>query len=444
MAKKTSRRTTKSITRKELSRLEREKRQQRYLLFGIITVIILVLGIIAYGLVDQLVLKGLKPVADVRGQSITLTDYQTKVRYYRMQLYQQYLNSYQLYQSFGSELGASLASNLQQIQFQMSAENEIGLANDVLQQLIDDTLIAQEAEKLNIEIANNEVEEILQQTFNFYENGTPTPTSTATSIVTSTLSLTQIALITPTSLPSETLEPTLDHAIEETETPTIEPSPTIAEIEATQTSTPEPMPTSTKYTYESYQDFLTNYVEQLSDIDLTEQDLRDAIKAQLLRDAVMETITADLLPEEEQVWARHILLEDEDTAQSVLDRISASEDWSELAAEVSTDSSNNQQGGDLGWFGSGRMVVEFEDAAFELEIGEISDPVETEFGWHIIQVLGHEVRSLSTREFATIRQTKFAEWLESLKTEENIQIFDNWLEEIPSIPTIPPELIIEF
>lgn len=447
MAKITSRRTTKpSVTRKELSRLERENRQKRFLLIGIISIMVLVIGIIAFGLVDQLILKGLKPVASVRGQSITATEYQTKVRYYRMQLYQQYLNSFQFYQAFGGNegLGSSFASNLQQIQFQLSSENEIGLANDVLQQLINDTLIAQEAEKLHIEIMEDEVEEVLQETFNFYVNGTPTPKSTATAFVTSTLSLTQVALITPTSIPSNTPELTSDASIDETETPTIEPSPTLDEIEPTQTSTLEPLPTSTKYTYESFQDLLKNYVEQLKDIDLSEQDLRDAIKTQLLRDAVMETITADLMPEEEQIWARHILLEDEDTALSVLERISAGEDWSDLAVEVSQDSSNNLRGGDLGWFGKGRMVAEFEDVAYDLEIGEISDPVETEFGWHIIQVLGHEIRPFSSRDFETLRETKFTEWLEGLKTEENIQIFDIWLEKIPRIPTIPPDLIIEF
>ncbi|MCJ7624993.1 MAG: peptidylprolyl isomerase, partial [Anaerolineaceae bacterium] len=218
---------------------------------------------------------------------------------------------------------------------------------------------------------------------------------------------------------------------------------TIEEMEPTQTSTIEPLPTSTKYTYESFQVVLENYVKQLNEIDLTEKDLRNAIKSQLLRDAVLEVITADLKPEEDQVWARHILVEDEASAQSVLERISAGEDWTDLAAELSQDSSS-MQGGDLGWFGKGRMVSEFEDAAYSLEIGEISDPIETEFGWHIIQVLGHEVRFLESMEFNTLRQSYFAEWLENLKTEENIQIFDSWLDEIPGIPTIPPDLMIEF
>ena len=71
------------------------------------------------------------------------------------------------------------------------------------------------------------------------------------------------------------------------------------------------------------------------------------------------------------------------------------EDWNKIAAEVSTDTNTADFGGDLGWFGRGVMVKEFEDAAFSLEVGAISQPVKTDFGYAIIRVLGHEFRSVN-------------------------------------------------
>ena len=96
-------------------------------------------------------------------------------------------------------------------------------------------------------------------------------------------------------------------------------------------------------------------------------------------------------PPEEEVHARHILLPDEATAKAALARVKAGEDFAKVATELSKDPA--AQGGDLGWFTKDRMVPEFADVAFKLKPGDISDPVKTQFGWHIIKVEGKRTKT---------------------------------------------------
>lgn len=88
---------------------------------------------------------------------------------------------------------------------------------------------------------------------------------------------------------------------------------------------------------------------------------------------------------QEEVRARHILVSSEDDAKAVKAEIDAGKPFEIAALEKSQDGSA-QNGGDLGYFHAGMMVKPFEDAAFALKAGEISDPVQTQFGWHIIKL----------------------------------------------------------
>jgi foldase protein PrsA len=89
---------------------------------------------------------------------------------------------------------------------------------------------------------------------------------------------------------------------------------------------------------------------------------------------------------EGQIRASHILVADEATAKEVKEKLAKGEKFEDLAKEYSTDPGSGQNGGDLGWFGKGSMVKEFEDAAFKLKEGEVSEPIKSQFGYHIIKV----------------------------------------------------------
>jgi peptidyl-prolyl cis-trans isomerase C len=88
-----------------------------------------------------------------------------------------------------------------------------------------------------------------------------------------------------------------------------------------------------------------------------------------------------------QVHCAHILVKTEKEAQAVLDRLSKGEKFSNIARAVSRDPGSGKRGGDLGWFTRGKMVKEFEQAAFGLQKGQTSPIVKTQFGYHIIRRL---------------------------------------------------------
>ena len=96
--------------------------------------------------------------------------------------------------------------------------------------------------------------------------------------------------------------------------------------------------------------------------------------------------TIKALPPEEEVRARHILVESEDQAKEVIARLNKGEDFSKISSEVSKDPGSGKQGGDLGWFTRERMVPEFAEVAFKTAVGQISAPVKTQFGWHVLKV----------------------------------------------------------
>ncbi|MGE0114027.1 MAG: peptidylprolyl isomerase [Steroidobacteraceae bacterium] len=133
-----------------------------------------------------------------------------------------------------------------------------------------------------------------------------------------------------------------------------------------------------------------------------------------------------------QVHARHILLktteiEDDNTVkqrlEKIRERILAGEDFATIAAVTSQDTGSAVQGGDLGWAGPGTYVGEFEQTLDKLDINEISAPFKSQFGWHIVQLLGRRTQDISDE---TRRNKAFMELRES-KAEEEVEL---WLREL--------------
>ncbi|HDQ71987.1 MAG TPA: hypothetical protein ENN19_07810 [Chloroflexi bacterium] len=166
-------------------------------------------------------------------------------------------------------------------------------------------------------------------------------------------------------------------------------------------------------------EFFADWESFLAQNNLTEETVRELIAENLLMERLVEKHSG--AEATEQVHASHILVETEETAQEVLDKLAEGETFANLAAEYSTDPSNKDNGGDLGWFPSGAMVPEFEDVAFSLEPGEISGAVETSFGYHVILVHEKEERALDPAFYTQDHQQRFQIWFEEQQAEADIK-----------------------
>jgi len=138
---------------------------------------------------------------------------------------------------------------------------------------------------------------------------------------------------------------------------------------------------------------------------LMEQLLQKAAK-EALTDKAMHDVydeAAKQMGQEQEVHARHILIraaagddkaskEAEDKIKAIIVRLKKGEDFAKVASEATEDPSGKANGGDLGYFSKEQMVPEFSDTAFKLDKGQISEPVKTQFGWHVIKVEDKRVK----------------------------------------------------
>jgi len=132
----------------------------------------------------------------------------------------------------------------------------------------------------------------------------------------------------------------------------------------------------------------------------------------------------------QQAHASHILVETEDEAKEIKKELDGGADFALLAKRRSADVGSSAGGGDLGFFNKDQMVKEFADAAFKLEPGQVSEPVKTSFGWHIIKL--HEKRDMPTPPYEEarltieeqLRQEANQEYIQNLLKDADIQYFD--------------------
>jgi peptidyl-prolyl cis-trans isomerase D len=435
---KNPKQTQAAPTKKHLDRLHREQKQTRWIIIGSAVILIAVILVIIYGILDQQVLKYRRPVAEVNGERISAQEFRNFTKYYRYNIIRNAESTYQIASMFGND-EATLQSFLSQLQTAAQQLDTFAAGESALNQMVDNALAIQEAKNRGITVSDKEIDERLQQALGYYANGTPTPTNTVPPVATSTLSAVQISMMKPTATTTLTPTPSVTETLV-TATPALEPTATPTEPAEPETS-PTPEPTPTPYTLEGYQSvYATMAADFETNFEIPKETLRYIIEVQVFREKLQEQVLGIVPCEEERVWAQHILVADAGLAKTISEKLKAGEDWFTLVDEYSTDEGSKSQGGDLGWFGRGQMVKEFEDAAYALPIGEISEPVQSQFGWHIIRVLGHENQPLTAVECQNLKQTKFQEWLTNFREGSQVEILDYWQQIVPIQPTLPDEI----
>ncbi|MEM4723704.1 MAG: peptidylprolyl isomerase [Candidatus Hadarchaeum sp.] len=351
------------LTRKQISRREREAQQRRILYTVAAVTALAVLLVLGYGFYQEYVVKPAAPVAVVNGKPISTKDYQAMVRYRRFELASMMArvqNQLSLLDPTAEEqqfLVQYFQQQLQQLQLR-----QMNLPMDVLDSMIDDELIRQEAARRNITVTPEEVQEEIELQFG-YQRNPPTPTPTP---ITATVAIT----LTPT-------------------------------------------PTEAPMTLEEFQRNYSEYVIAMrKNAGISEATFRRLFESNIYRRKLQEALAAEVPSTAEQIHARHILVDTEEEAQKVKERLQAGEDFAALAKELSKDTASASEGGDLGWFPRGMMVTEFEEAAFALEPGQTSDIVKTIYGYHIIQLIERDPnRPLDEDFLAQKKASALDDWL---------------------------------
>jgi parvulin-like peptidyl-prolyl isomerase len=423
----------KILTKKHLARQDRERRQTRLITGIAIGIIALVILGIAYGLLNDTLFLNWRPAVTVNGESRSLHQFQVQVKVARQQL----INQYQQYSQLATMFGIDPSTDPQMSQTFTNITDELNtpsvLGSQVIDDMVHDLLIRQYAKANGITVSAADVENAAEHALNYYTNGTPTPTLTPTTIIYPTLNPTQFALVTPTL--TATTAPSVTPAPTNTVPPTSTPNPS-----STATLKPSLTPTATPYTLQGFQGQYQTTLKNYRALGLSDTDFRYIFfETGLYHDKVQAKVTANVAHSQDQVWARVIELTDQATANTdYAQAILPGADFTAMASKDSIDTGSKASGGDLGWFGKDSTTVpsEISTAAFSMKIGDISKPVKSTTGYYIIQLLGHEVRSLTDQQYQTEVSNAFTAWLTQQRDASKVVINNGWTNYVPTTPTL--------
>jgi len=410
------------------SRAEREAEIQRKVLIGTaiaVGIVAVVLGI-AFVL-DQLINPS-RVVASVNNESITVREFQEEVRIQRVVDNQQILNEVSFYVetgTFGDEVEAINAlyqydQNIRDLVDGFSANDQYGLK--ILNTLIENRIVRKEAADRGITVTDEQIEEQIRRLFRFTPAEETDPEATPEAEVTATLTPTPFVSPTPTFTPEPTTE------VPVTATPTLQftPAPTIT---ALPTLTPDEQ-------LSAYNDDVESFYSRMSrDAGVSRERARQYFEVLALREAVAR----DMFGEKTTlVWAntRHIIVDSEEKARDIYEALLNGESFATLAAANGTDGTA-QSGGELGWLNTEQGIdATFGEKARTLAIGEISEPFQSDFGWHVMQVREREDREATEDEIDAVLQTEFSEWLTETRNNTNYETSDFWIDFVPSDPPL--------
>ncbi len=327
--------------RRYASRRRHEQKVQRRIFIGLGILLAVVAVLIAVGVINEYVIKPNKPVATVNGDKITQDGFHRRLRFEQDNLVSQIGQYMQFGEQFANGGPNPFLSTIQSFYSQLADPQQ--LAFSVLDKMIQEVVIRQLAPQYDATVTPEEVQTEIEKQFGY------------------------------------------DREAEQSD---VGSSDTV-------TNTQPPM------TEDEFQQRYNDYVQGLQEKDsLTEEEFRELFATSLMRNKLKDNAPLEVDETDEAVKASYIFIKPEPevpVAQRDTEAIRKifeirkrivddGEDFETVAKEVSEDPGSAPNGGDLGCFSKGQMVPEFEDAAFSLDVGEVSQPVKTDFGYHLIQV----------------------------------------------------------
>lgn len=414
------------------SRAEREAQVQRYVLLGTGIAVAIVVVVLAIAVIIEFFVTPGQAVAAVNGDTITVGEFQERVRLERALINERLNEVVAEASAFGSNMD-------QYLQFRLSQPplstwwNEIQvsdqLGNRVLNDMIEDELVRAKAAELGITVSEEDVQE---QIDNYFEYVPLTPEAAGAEATAEATETEPTATPTPFVSPTPSPEPTV--------TPTPETEPT-----ATLTPLPTTSPVPTLNATQQAEQFNTRVDRVFAGVrnaaGVSQERIHQYFEMLALRQAVAEAVAGDTISATEQeVSVRHILVATAEEAQSVLAALEGGESFADLARAVSTDTGSAANGGEYEWTPVSTFVKPFADAVRDAEIGAFVGPVQTEFGYHVIQVRGRRDAEMSQAALDRARSDALDAWVRELRSAEgsNIQTFPIWASVVPSEPAFVP------
>ena len=392
--------------KKRISRHEQEVKRERIIKTGIAIAAAAVILVLAYGALNTYVLIPNKTLATVNGVKITRKDY-WKGRTVDL------VDQARQYEQFASFVPPDQAQQyLSMAQSAVDSIPDVWGSTDVdqatLDRLVEDQVILQNAEALDVSVTPEEAKQWALNEFSELDAPLITPTPSPTLIPERAAMATETAVanalgdleagLVPTSEPL--LAPPVV-AAEGTPLPTVAPPTPTATVD----------PAAAVATAQANLDAFASGVLASGKLNIDDYIAYRAVPA-LTRQRVDEALNADVGQTAPMVRARHILVPTEEEANAIAADLAKGADFATLAKEQSTDQGTGANGGELGWFIAEEMVPPFSAAAFALEPGGISAPVQSEFGWHIIEVEEKaDARPLTDAQINRIRQANYDTWV---------------------------------
>ncbi|MCY4527104.1 MAG: peptidylprolyl isomerase [Anaerolineaceae bacterium] len=408
----------------------REARLQRRVLIGTGITIGLVVLVLVAAVVIELVVTPNSVAASVAGESISISRFQERVRLERAILNTRITNYVALLNASG--LDPNQYAGQEPLRGWLSQVNDPDLlGSGILDVLIEDALIRQEAEARGLQVSSEDVDRQIDEFLGLEPPAQETePTGEVQATMVPSPTRTPFVSPTPRDLPTATAtllveEPVLVATDAATATPVFTPVP----------------PTATQTTEELERQQGELRVSILNDLAGSARISEERLRAHFEELALREALAAALFEGGDSIVhvnARHILVAESGEADDLLAALADGDSFAALAMASSLDAGSGRAGGELGWTPVHNFVRPFAEAVSAAQPGATIGPVETEFGWHVIQLRAREERSATDTEIELARNFEFRNWLEDRRAAQdaNIEIFDVWAENVPDDPVL--------